>query len=121
MVPERTLAQMAARGPDPLQPGFIRTPATTASVRPTVARVDTTALIDNMRAIRRVVGDDVRVLGVVKADGYGHGAVQTARCALEAGAWGLAVSLVEEGDELRSAGVTALVGAADNGHAGDSP
>ena len=48
MVPESTLAQMAARGPDPLQPGFIRTPATTASVRPTVARVDTTALIDNI-------------------------------------------------------------------------
>ncbi len=106
---ESTLLSMAARGPDALQPGFVRTPATTACVRPTVARVDPTALIDNMRSIRRLVGDDVRVLGVVKADGYGHGAVQTARCALEAGAWGLAVSLVEEGVELRSAGVTAPI------------
>jgi alanine racemase len=74
-----------------------------------VARVDATALIDNTRSIRRLVGDGVRVLGVVKADGYGHGSIQTARCALEAGAWGLAVSLVEEGVELRSAGITAPI------------
>ena len=57
-----------------------------ASVRPTVARVDATAIADNVHAIRRAVGSSVRILGVVKADGYGHGAVRTARAALEAGA-----------------------------------
>ena len=44
------------------------------------------------------------LLAVVKADGYGHGAVPVARAALEAGATGLGVALVEEGVELRDAG-----------------
>ncbi|HLT40660.1 MAG TPA: alanine racemase, partial [Enhygromyxa sp.] len=50
-----------------------------------------------------------RVLAVVKADGYGHGAIDGARAFVEAGAWGLAVSLIEEGVELRQAGVRAPV------------
>ena len=48
-----------------------------------------------------------KFLAVVKADGYGHGAVQTARAALKAGADMLAVAIVEEGVELRTAGITA--------------
>src|SRR5690606_37228588 len=50
-----------------------------------------------------------RVLAVVKADGYGHGAIDSARAFVDAGAWGLAVSLIEEGVELRQAGVRAPV------------
>jgi alanine racemase len=49
------------------------------------------------------------VLAVVKADGYGHGAIEAARTFVDAGAWGLAVSLVEEGVELRQAGIFAPV------------
>jgi alanine racemase len=43
----------------------------------------------------------VRLIAVVKAEGYGHGAERTARAALEAGAWGLAVSTPEEAARLR--------------------
>jgi alanine racemase len=49
------------------------------------------------------------LMAVVKADGYGHGAVPVARAALDAGASWLGVALVEEGAELRAAGIDAPV------------
>src|SRR3712207_5751402 len=48
-------------------------------------------------------------MAVVKADAYGHGAVQVSRAVLEAGADSLAVVTVEEGAELRRAGITAPI------------
>lgn len=77
-------------------------------VRPTFAEIDTAALCSNYRAVRQHVGG-AAVLAVVKADGYGHGASVVAKTLVEAGAWGLAVSLVEEGIELREAGVHAPI------------
>ncbi|TMA55121.1 MAG: alanine racemase [Deltaproteobacteria bacterium] len=73
--------------------------------RPTVAEVSLGALRTNLRAARDLVGPAVKVLAVVKADGYGHGAVAAARAFAEAGAAALGVSTVEEGAELRRAGV----------------
>ena len=58
-----------------------------------------------MRLIRESVPNHVRVLAVVKADGYGHGAVQTARAAIKGGADMLAVATVEEGTLLRKNGI----------------
>ena len=78
-------------------------------VRPTWAAIDESALIANLRTVAGHVGPRCRVLAVVKADGYGHGAVESARAFVRAGAWGLAVSLVEEGVELRQHGVRAPV------------
>ncbi|MEM6993046.1 MAG: alanine racemase [Myxococcota bacterium] len=78
-------------------------------VRPTFARIDAEALDHNLRRVQSHVGEDCRVLAVVKADAYGHGAAEAARTFVEAGAWGLAVSLVEEGVELREAGIHAPV------------
>ncbi|KIG13388.1 Alanine racemase [Enhygromyxa salina] len=78
-------------------------------VRPTWAAIDETALGHNLRTISRHVGPRCRVLAVVKADGYGHGAIESARAFVAAGAWGLAVSLIEEGVELRQAGIRAPV------------
>ena len=60
------------------------------------------------RALRAAV-QPATVLAVVKADGYGHGAVPVGRAALAAGASSLGVALVEEGVELRDAGIDALV------------
>lgn len=72
------------------------------------AEVDLDALAHNVAALIRVAAPaDVWV--VVKADGYGHGAVQVAAAALGAGASGLCVALVEEGEELRRAGIDAPV------------
>jgi alanine racemase len=80
----------------------------TRSFRPARAIVDLEAVRHNVRAVRSVVGT-ADVCAVVKADGYGHGAVPVARAAVEAGASCLAVALVEEGVRLREAGIDAPV------------
>lgn len=59
----------------------------------------------NYRNVCSVVGPGVQVAGVVKADAYGHGAVEISRVLLEEGAKWLAVSSVEEGVALRTAGL----------------
>jgi len=73
--------------------------------RPTWAEIDLAALRRNLRAIRRRVGPRVKVMGVVKADAYGHGAVPVGRTLADAGIDMLGVAMVEEGAELRAAGV----------------
>lgn len=77
-------------------------------VRRTFAEIDLGALQHNLGAVRAHVGN-ARVLAVVKADAYGHGAVRASEALLDAGAWGLAVSLVEQGLQLRDAGVRAPI------------
>jgi len=77
--------------------------------RPTVAEIDLSALRHNLGAVREPLGPDVRVLGVVKADGYGHGAVAVSRALAAAGIDMLGVALVEEGVELRAAGIAAPI------------
>lgn len=71
--------------------------------------IDLEILRNNVREIRRAVPETARLLAVVKADAYGHGAVQVARAALEAGASFLAIALVKEGIPLREAGITAPI------------
>ena len=66
-------------------------------------------LRENTRLIRSAVPASARLMAVVKADAYGHGAVQTARAVLEADADWLAVACVEEGVELREAGIDAPI------------
>jgi alanine racemase len=77
--------------------------------RPTVAEVSLGALRENCRQARALVGSQVAVLAVVKADGYGHGAARAARAFVEGGAAGLGVSMVSEGLELRRAGIAAPI------------
>jgi alanine racemase len=72
------------------------------------AEVDLTAIAHNVERLRSVVAPS-GVWAVVKANGYGHGAVEVAQAALRAGAQGLCVALVEEGAELRDAGVDAPI------------
>jgi alanine racemase len=83
-------------------------PGMTAAYRPVWAEIDLAAVRANVRALREHC-EPARFLAVVKADGYGHGAVPVAEAALEAGAAGLGVALVEEGIELRSAGIDAPI------------
>src|ERR1700686_2246504 len=77
-------------------------------VRPTEARIDASALSHNLREAKRKA-KGARVLGVVKADGYGHGAVIEARAFLSAGADRLGVAPVEEGLALRHAGIVSPI------------
>lgn len=73
--------------------------------RPTYVEVDLEAIRDNVRTLLGALSPVTRLFAVVKADGYGHGAVPVARAALGAGASGLAVALAEEGRTLREAGI----------------
>jgi alanine racemase len=71
--------------------------------------VDLDAIASNAQALQAHIGPDTELFGVVKDDGYGHGAIQIARVALESGATRLAVGRVDEGVQLRRAGLTAPV------------
>ncbi len=76
--------------------------------RPVWAEVELAAVRSNVRSLRALVAP-AALCAVVKADGYGHGAFAVSRAALEAGADGLAVALVEEGVQLREAGIDAPI------------
>jgi len=65
------------------------------------AEVDLSAIRHNVRHLASLQPPGVKIIAVVKAGAYGHGAVPVARAALEAGAWGLAVSTPEEAAEVR--------------------
>jgi len=73
--------------------------------RPTQAVVNLKAISDNIARIRKRIGARRDLMAVVKADAYGHGAVQVSRAAMRSGATCLGVSSPEEGEELREAGI----------------
>ncbi|OPY58017.1 MAG: Alanine racemase [Pelotomaculum sp. PtaU1.Bin035] len=79
------------------------------SVFPVWAEIDLGAIAHNVREIRRVTAPSAKVLAVVKANGYGHGAVEVSRAALANGTDWLGVARVSEGAALREAGITAPV------------
>jgi alanine racemase len=74
------------------------------AVRPTRAEVNLANLRHNLRVMQRTAGG-AEVWAVLKADGYGHGAKGVARTLERAGATGICVALLEEGIELREAGI----------------
>lgn len=71
--------------------------------------LDLDALATNVRGIKNLIGEQVALMAVVKADAYGHGAVSVARTALLNGAEYLAVSSFNEALELREAGIDAPI------------
>ncbi len=75
-------------------------------MRPTVALINLAHLAHNVKVIRSHLPSAIGITAVVKADGYGHGAVAVSRVALANGATTLAVATPEEGIELRKAGFT---------------
>ena len=77
-------------------------------VRPTRAEVDVSALRHNLSRVRHFA-HGAGVLAVVKANAYGHGAVLVARTLEQAGVEWLGVALLEEGLELRAAGLQAPI------------
>ncbi len=78
------------------------------SDRPTIAMIDLDALDHNYREVVRCA-EGLQVLAVVKAGAYGHGAVEVSKRLLRLGADMLGVALVEEGRELRDAGIHAPI------------
>jgi alanine racemase len=73
--------------------------------RPTLCFVDHRALRWNLRQIRERVGSRVKILAMVKANAYGHGAAAVAKTLAGAGADAFGVATLEEGIELRHSGI----------------
>ena len=70
------------------------------------ATVDLDAIAYNMEQMRKRIGEDARLIVVVKTDGYGHGAVPVAEMLEEFPyVWGYAVACLEEGIELKRHGI----------------
>ncbi len=88
----------APKAPKVTEVGEAATPQSRS--RPAWAEIDLAAVTHNARVLSNLVRP-ARLCAVVKAQGYGHGAVAVARAALAGGALGLAVALVDEGVELR--------------------
>jgi alanine racemase len=73
------------------------------------AQIDTSAITKNVASLKALTKRGTRFMAVVKADGYGHGAVPAALAALSGGADCLGVATVAEAVELRDAGISAGV------------
>lgn len=100
-------ASVVANPPVPATPLRVQKPRRAApadAVRPTRAEVNLAALRHNLRVAKRAAGQ-AKVWGVLKADGYGHGAPAIARTLERAGIDGICVALLEEAVELRDAGI----------------
>ncbi|MBP5631498.1 MAG: alanine racemase [Clostridia bacterium] len=69
------------------------------------AEINLDAIAHNAAAVRAVTSPGAKLIGVVKADAYGHGAVQVAGCLIESGADMLAVSQIDEALQLRLSGI----------------
>ena len=74
-------------------------------MRATLMKISERALYENACAIRRSIPRNVKMMCVVKADAYGHGAVDAAHTMLRAGADAFAVAIVDEAVQLRAAGI----------------
>lgn len=77
--------------------------------RPTWAEIDLRALAGNCRRLKGMAGKGVQMMAMVKANGYGHGAVEVARTALSNGAQMLGVAFLGEALELKGAGMGAPI------------
>jgi alanine racemase len=73
------------------------------------AEIDLKAIAHNVKELRRIAHPKSRLMAVVKANGYGHGAVEVAQCALQNGAAALGVARIDEGIGIRKAGIRAPI------------
>lgn len=81
----------------------------TSFYRDTWVEVDLDCIYNNVQSMKKHVPNDSEVIAVVKANGYGHGDIQVAKTALEAGASYLAVALLDEALSLRKQGIEAPI------------
>ncbi|OQY49336.1 MAG: alanine racemase, partial [Desulfobacteraceae bacterium 4572_87] len=75
--------------------------------RATRAIIDLNAIAFNVAAVRNIIGPGRDLMAIVKADAYGHGALEVSRTALNSGATCLGIALPEEGEDLRRHGIDA--------------
>jgi len=73
------------------------------------AEIDLKTIAHNIRELRRITNPKARLMSVVKANAYGHGIIEVARQSIENGTEALGVAHIEEGIQLRKAGINAPV------------
>ena len=74
--------------------------------RQTWVEVQLDAITNNIKSTQRLLPEQTKIMAVVKANGYGHGAVEVAKAAIKAGVEYLAVALLDEAIVLRKKGIT---------------
>lgn len=79
------------------------------NIRPVWLEINLDAIAHNVRIIKQVVGKNTQIIAVVKANAYGHGAVEVSETLLENGVTMLGVGVIEEGIVLREAGIKAPI------------
>src|SRR5690625_1632591 len=79
------------------------------SYRGTWTEISLDAIYQNVQAFKQHIANTTKYMAVVKADGYGHGAVEIAKEALAAGADYIAVAILDEAILLRKAGIEAPI------------
>ncbi|WP_242411886.1 alanine racemase [Cyanobacterium sp. IPPAS B-1200] len=72
-------------------------------------KIDHQALAHNVRTLKGILAPETKLMTVIKADAYGHGAITVAKTVLESGADYLAIATLSEGIELRKAGINAPI------------
>src|SRR3990170_3470033 len=77
--------------------------------KPSWCEINLDCITENCRSIKNWIGERTILMAVVKGNGYGHGSVFVANAALEGGASRLAVARVDEGIQLRKAGIRAPI------------
>jgi alanine racemase len=77
----------------------------TESMRSTYIKVDLNKLRHNFHTFKKTMGEEVKICAVVKADAYGHGAVEVSKVLMQLGVDALAVAIVDEATELRENGI----------------
>lgn len=79
------------------------------NIRPVWLEINLDAIAHNIKKIRQIVGENTQIIAVVKANAYGHGAVEVSETLLENGVTMLGVGVIEEGIALRAAGIKAPI------------
>ncbi len=74
-------------------------------MRPTWVEIDLQSIKNNLETVKSIVGEDVSILAIVKADAYGHGAVTVSKTLVDNGVHKLGVATLEEAMELRESGI----------------
>ena len=77
--------------------------------RPVWAEINLDNITHNIREFQKIIPSTTQIMAVVKADAYGHGSIEVANAALQAGASRLAIAFLEEGIVLRKKGITAPI------------
>ncbi|MBI5789326.1 MAG: alanine racemase [Candidatus Schekmanbacteria bacterium] len=80
-----------------------------AGFHPTMANIDLSALVHNLNQVKNLTGRNTKIMGIVKDDAYGHGAIPVSRALLEHGADMLGVAYFAEASQLRAAGIAAPI------------